>query len=731
MIKVIKKDKTIADFNKNKIKLACKKASDRIVANCQNYDTIVEDVIYHIEHDTSPNEFGDYYVTVEKIHNLVEQSLEKINLKVAQSYRDYRNYKQDYIKMMDEVYQEAEKISYIGDRDNANTDSTTIPTQRSLIYAKLSKELYKKFFLNNTERQAINDGYIYIHDLGSRRDSINCCLIDIENILNNGFEMANIWYNEPNSLDTAFDVIADIILNASSCQYGGMTMCEIDKILSKYAKKSYKRYLNDFANCNGFWDFSDMIKVYEIDTNQLNLEKLQSAERYAEQKVYRDFEQGFQGWEYKFNTVGSSRGDFPFIAMSFGLSNDKFSKMATKCILKVRMNGQGKNGFKRVVLFPKLQFLYDEELHGEGKPLEYLFNLAIECSKKACYPDYVSLTGEGYIPNMYKKYKRVISLMGCRASLSPYYEKGGFYPQDDNDKPIFVGRFNCGAISLNLPMIYQKAKIENNDFYSVLDYYLEMIRNLHKRTKDYLGNKKASTNPLMFMQGGAYGGTLKGDDKIAPLLETSTYSFGITALNELQILYNQKSIYEDGNFALEVMKYINKKIEIFKEEDHMLYAVYGTPAEKLCELQPNQFKTIYGNIKDVTDKPYFSNSFHCHVTEDITPIEKQDSEKRFWDLFNGGKIQYCRYPISYNTKYITTLVRRAMKFGFYEGVNLSLAYCEDCGYEQYEMEKCPKCNSENILKIDRICGYLGYTKVKGKSRVNDGKLAEINDRISM
>lgn len=720
MVKVIKKDNTIQDFNSDKIICAIKKASDRVVGELSKNK--IEYVIEYVTKAVKDKE----YVNINEIHNLVEIALTHIDNKIANSYKEYRNYKRDFTNMMDEIYQEAERLSYIGDRDNANTDSTTVSTQRSLIYGKLSKELYKKFFLNDCERQAIKDGFIYIHDLVSRRDSINCCLIDMETILNGGFEMSNIWYNEPNSLDTAFDVIADITLNASSCQYGGMTICEIDKILSKYAEKSYNNYLNDFAQCYNYKDYYEF-KAREHENHNL----IEKSKEYAMNKVHRDFEQGFQGWEMKFNTVGSSRGDFPFISISFGLGTGIFEQMANETLLSVRKNGQGKSGFKHVVLFPKLQFLYDENLHGKNKPLEHIFNLAIECSKKACYPDYISLTGDGYIPSIYKKYKKPISLMGCRASLSPYYKNGGFYPKDENDEPIFVGRFNGGAISLNLPMIYQKSKIENKSFYEVLDYYLEMIRNLHKRTKDYLGNKKASTNPIMFMQGGAYGGNLKADDKIAPLLESATWSFGITALNELQILYNQKSIYEDGNFALSVMEYINQKVDDYKKEDHMLYAVYGTPAEKTCEIQPKQFKMMYGDIKNITNKPYFSNSFHCHVTENITPIEKQDSEARFWDLFNGGKIQYCRYPISYNTNYITTLVRRAMKLGFYEGVNLSLAYCEDCGYEQLEMEECPKCHSRNILKIDRVCGYLGYTKVKGKTRVNDGKLKEIQDRISM
>lgn len=319
----------------------------------------------------------------------------------------------------------------------------------------------------------------------------------------------------------------------------------------------------------------------------------------------------------------------------------------------------------------------------------------------------------------------------CRASLSPWYERGGMHPADDDDQPIFVGRCNLGVVSLHLPMILAKARQENKDFYEVLNYYLEMIRNLHKRTYDFLGEKKASTNPLCWMQGGLLGGHLNADDKIRPLLPAMTMSFGITALNELQELYNGKSILEDGQFALEVMQYINDYIDRIKEEDHILYAIYGTPAESLCGTQVEQFRKKYGIIHNVSDRPYVSNSFHCHVSEDISPIQKQDAEGRFWNYFNGGKIQYCRYHLGYNIEAIKNIVRRAMDLGFYEGVNLSLAYCEDCGYQQVEMDVCPKCGSKMITKIDRMNGYLGYTRVKGNTRYNPAKNAEIADRKSM
>ena len=282
--------------------------------------------------------------------------------------------------------------------------------------------------------------------------------------------------------------------------------------------------------------------------------------------------------------------------MTAGTGRSRFAKLVTITMLKVRMNGQGKEGHKKPVLFPKIVFLYDENLHGPGKELEDVFEAGIECSRKTMYPDWLSLTGKGYIASMYKQYGKIISPMGCRAFLSPWYEKGGMYPKDETDTPVFVGRFNIGAVSLHLPMIYAKAKQENKDFYEVLDYYLNLIRKLHIRTYEYLGEMKASTNPLAYCEGGFYGGNLGLHDKIKPLLKSATASFGITAFNELQQLHNKKSLVEDGAFALEVLEYINKRVNEFKEEDGHLYAIYATPAENLCGLQVKQFRKKYGIV---------------------------------------------------------------------------------------------------------------------------------------
>ena len=533
-VKVIKKDGSLEAFNVQKVIDAVGKSAYRALTKFTDEEKehicqFVVDKVDEMEQDKIP---------IPIMHNIVESALEGVKPIVAKSYRDYRNYKQDFVRMMDDVYKKSQSIMYVGDKENANTDSALVSTKRSLIFNQFNKELYQKFFMTVEEIQACRDGYIYVHDMSARRDTMNCCLFDVANVLTGGFEMGNIWYNEPKTLDVAFDVIGDIVLSAASQQYGGFTVPEVDKILEPYAQKTWERSLRRYLNMG------------------IGQER---AESEALADVEREFEQGFQGWEYKFNTVASSRGDYPFITVTAGLGTGRFARLATISLLDVRRKGQGKAECKKPVLFPKIVFLYDENLHGPGKELEDVFEAGVKCSAKTMYPDWLSLTGKGYIASMYKQYGKVISPMGCRAFLSPWYERGGMHPADDQDKPVFVGRFNIGAVSLHLPMILAKARQESRDFYEVLDYYLNLIRQLHIRTYAYLGEMRASTNPLAYCEGGFLGGNLKLSDKIKPILKSATASFGITAFNELQELYNGKSLVEDGQFALEVMEYINRR----------------------------------------------------------------------------------------------------------------------------------------------------------------------------
>lgn len=755
-VMVIKKNKVKVPFDANKILVATAKSAERVNITFTEAEQalIVSGVLDLIEKS------GRKEVTVPEMHRYVELTLDKINPVVADSYRGYRNWKQEFAKMMDRCAQKAQSIMYLGSKENSNSDSSLVSTKRSLIFNEFNKELYKKFFLTEEELRAIEDGYIYIHDMSARRDTFNCCLFDIANIMDGskgGFYMNNQWYNCPKSLDTFGDVCGDLILSAASQQYGGFTVPEIDKIMEPYAEMTYQKSLTRYI-------------THGLDESV--------AETMALEDVEKEMRGCFQGWEYKFNTVASSRGDYPFITFTFGLATSRFGKMAAKICLETRKNGQGRKGCKKPVLFPKLVFLYDEKLHGENGLLEDVFEEAIDCTTRAMYPDFLSLSGKpmkrvmdddgefeniivdafGTPAHIYKKYGKVISPMGCRAFLSPWYERGGLYPADETDEPVYVGRFNIGAVSLHLPMILAKAKQESKDFFEVLEYYLQLIRKLHLRTYEYLGRMKASCNPLAFCEGGLLGGNLNPNDVIEPLLDSATASFGITALNEFQRLYNGKSLVEDHAFALQTMQYINNRVECYKKEDGRLYAIYGTPAENLCGKQIQQFRKRFGIIQNVSDKEYVSNSFHCHVTEDLEPTQKQDIEEDFWDLFKGGRIQYCRYPVSYNRKAIIRLVRRAMSKGYYEGINMSLAFCEECGYEELDMDVCPRCHSQNITKIDRMNGYLSFsrtmestensrkildtedidslikhanTSVKGESRLSEHKNVEISERKSM
>lgn len=733
MVQVLKKNGMLQEFDENKIKKAIEKSATRVVIELTEAqkDQVCKQVKNSLLHTE--------VVPVYTLHNLVETALDTVEPRVAKSYREYRDNKASFARMLDKVYNKKLSLSFIGDRSNANADSAIVTTQRAIVYNELNSELYKKFFLTVEEEKAMSEGYIYIHDRGSRLDSFNCCLADVKEILTDGFEMGNLHYNEPKTLDVAFDLIGDIIMNMASCQYGGYTISEIDKLLAPYAKKSYDKYFSEFWNMindisyNWTEDFGENEEESEDFINK-------KADTYAMKKIKRDFEQGWQGLEMKLNSVGSSRGDYPFTAVSFGLGKDKFETLCTSVALDVRKNGQGKDGFKHPVLFPKLSFLYDENLHGEGKELEWLFLEAIDCSSKSMYPDFISCTGDGYCGDIYRKYGKTISRMGCRATLAPWYARGGFQPADENDYPIFEGRMNMGAISIHFPMILKKAQLkaekENKNvddiFFEELNYYCTLIRDIHKRTFDTFAEKKAGTNPMAFCQGGIYGGHFNPEDKIGrEFLRPMTASFGITALNETQYLYNGKSLVEDQSFAIRILQWMDDLKKRATKEDCILYALYGTPAESLCGLQVEQYRKMFGEQEGITDKPYTSNSFHCAVYEDITPIQKQDIEYKMYHYCAGGAIQYCRYPIDYNKDAIITLVRRAMKMGFYEGINLQLDYCEDCGYQFIDSDTCPKCGGENITRIERMNGYLGYSKVHGRTMYADHKLQEFKDRKSM
>lgn len=704
---IVKKDGLIEKWDNNKIVIAIKKASERI-----NYPITELQCLQVAEKCKSK---VTAQTPTSKLHSIVINTLQELGFdSISEAYQEYRDYKNSYAKSWSQLKVDADTILFLGDRENANFDSSLISTKGSLIKGSLTKELYQQFYLSKTEKFLTKRGDIYIHDL---RDmifgSVNCCLFDIGNVLKNGFEMSGVRYTEPKSVSAALSVIGDITLVATAQQFGGFTLSEIDKVLLPYVHKSFN------SHCSKYSELTN-------DTQKI--------EEFAVKETIRELEQGFQSLELKLNTVPCSRGDFAFTTLTFGqwdsetpAQNKFWLKIIGETILNTRKKGH--NGF--MVVFPKLVYLYDKDQVENDSYSAELFDKAVETSSTCMYPDYLSLSGSldnNKVAQEYRDYGTIISPMGCRAYLSHWEDP-------ETSKSVTIGRCNIGAVSLNIPVIMAVTKQEfgadwKSKFWSLLESRLQTIREFLKKRYEIIRNTKASTNPLAFTQGGFYKGNLKPDDKIGDLVKYMTASFGITALNESTILWNGKTVYEDKHqFANKVVDFIAEKVEKFKKEDGYLYALYGTPAESLCMKQAQQYKNLTG---DNQFGEYFTNSFHCHVSENITPIEKQDAEFTSFHKINGGHIQYVRIDNPENLVALKTVIQRGMDMGFYQGVNFDSTKCNECGETSYNTNlKCPHCGSTNINTISRVCGYLGYSNLNGQTRMNDGKMCEISDRVSM
>ena len=705
-LQVIKKDGSKEPFSASKIIECVKLAADRINKTLTE-DQIekLEDAVYSYFSDVSAILRSDTVLTKD-LHSIVIKLLTQNDLEdVAQSYKEYRDYKTSYATSWEHIRKSADDILYLGDRENANFDSSLSSTKGSLIRGATTKELYKQFYLTKEENKLIERGDIYIHDLRDMiLNNINCCLFDMGNVLRGGFEMSNVKYTEPKSVLSALQVIGDITLVATAQQFGGFTIPEIDKILLPYCKKT-------------------LTASYDEGTAYGMKEK--DAHDYAWERMLRELEQGFQSLELKLNTVPCSRGDFAFTTLTFGqwaypdevkdcykFSEDEKQILETICkvILHTRMKGHG----GKPVVFPKLVYLYDKDQIANDIHSQRVFDECVRCSCQCMYPDYLSLN-HGKVADIYKRTGAITSPMGCRAYLTEWHDP-------KTGKAITTGRCNIGAVSLNLPLLWEVSKNEGISFHKIIKERFNTIIDFFERRYKILADTKACTNPLAFCQGGLYEGNLNPDDKIGNLTRYMTASIGVTALHEL------KEISLDPSIDIKVLNYLNSLIEDAKERTGHLYALYGTPAESLCQTQAEQYNKYVG--KHVYD--YFTNSFHRHVSEDITPFEKQDLEEWAFHQVNGGHIQYVRLDNPENFDAAKAIIQRGMSKGFYQGVNFDSAYCNSCGkHSTNVMWKCPHCGSSDLTVISRVCGYLGYSNVNGHSRMNDGKMKEISERKSM
>lgn len=689
-IKVIKKDSTTEVFNGNKIIKAIEKTALRCNVDLDDIqkNKIVKFVMKRILKNVPAG--GITHIYVSELHEEVELALCEFNPALAKEYNSFRGYKKQMKEHFEEMLRDTEQLLHAGDTENANRDSYLIDAQKVMSGEIFSVRNMLDYELPKDASQAHKDGDIYIHDLRDRLyNSINCCLFDMGKVLKGGFTYKGVSYKEPNSIRTACSMLEDVMNSARLQQYGGFTVPEIDTILAPYVKKTWVNYY-------------EMVSGSDMD-----------ADEFANEMTWKDLVQGMESIEHSLHMVNNT-----FITFTFGLDTSKFGQMVSEAILQVRRAGLGTSGVPAV--FPKLVFLYTDKLHGEGMENEHIFSEAIATSSKCMYPDYLSLD-EGYLGEVYSRTGKAISPMGCRAFLSEYKNEEG--------ESVFIGRGNCGAVTLNLPRFALKAEGDLDKFFKLIDDNFHKAMKVHLFTYNRMKKVKAKTNPLFFVHGGCHI-QLDYEDTIEKAIDTFTWSIGYIGLDETVKALTGLQLHENHGLGVHILEHIDGLIQKAKEETGLRLAMYSTPAESLCYKFLEKDKEEFGVIEGVTDKAYYTNSFHMDVNAKLDVDQKMRLELPMFNIATGGRIVYNEYPHTKNKKAIMDCVRYAMSLGLYYGINLQLDTCLGCGHQDEIESACPKCDSTNILSINRICGYLGYTSTDtGENMVNRGKYDEISKRV--
>ena len=693
---VIKKNGHRENWSDQKIKNAVLKSAERakIILTDDELQNICINTTSIIK-QTFPNK-NEFEVV--EIHNAVMEALIVVNKNVYNEYRAYRNYKERFQKSFLNAYNFANKVITMGDKENANKDSSLNSTKQILIASGIMKELMKNFELNPEWIEAHDEGKIHIHDLAERYlNAHNCNLFDMKSLLKDGFELNGIQYSEPGGVQSAFNVASDIVLSASAQQYGGFTVSYVDELFAPYAEKTYNKAVKFFM---------------EQGLNE------EMAGKLANSTTIREIEQGVQAFETKLNTVSNSLGQTPFVTISFGLDTSKWGQQISKVILETRLKGLGKTNV--TAIFPKLIFLHREEINGnENSPNYFLKKLGVKCSAIHLYPDWLS-GDSGFQKEVYDECGRMVSPMGCRAFLGKWY-----HPQ--TGKLVIEGRGNIGAVTLNLPMYALEADGDVEKFYNLVDQYTDMVFEIHLNAYERIGKSKGSSNPLFWCEGGAWM-SVGYDEPIAPVLEGFTASLGFIGLEETCQALFQKPLKDCIQFGEELVQYLWNRTMDYKEKYGKLFTLYSTPAESLIERFQKINREKYGVIENVTNRGYMTNSFHQGVWQQLIAPEKMLLEKGMHDIAQGGRITYCEWPYNVDLATLEQNINFAMKLGLYHGINVESSTCLVCG-ERGEFEVCPKCGSNSVTSVNRCCGYLSFSKVKGDSRYNEGKKEEIRERV--
>lgn len=705
-MKVIKRDGREVTYDRGKIIIAIHKANDEVPISERISDEKIHGIVASIE------KLGVNTLQVEEIQDIIEQKLmAERKFVLAKTYIIYRYQRQMIRKSntTDEsilgLIQQTNKYAM---EENSNKNAAVASTQRDLIAGEVSRDLTNRLLLPEKISKAHEEGILHFHDADYFVQSIfNCCLINISDMLDNGTVMNGKMIESPKSFQVACTVMTQIIAAVASSQYGGQSV-DISH-LGKYLRKTKEKFLRNYKE-----KFADILSDEAI-------------EKLASDRTMDELKSGVQTIQYQINTLMTTNGQSPFVTLFLNLKEDDPYKdevaLIIEEILKQRIQGiKNEAGVYITPAFPKLIYVLDEHNCLKGGKYDYLTKLAVECSSKRMYPDYISAK------KMRENYEgEVFSCMGCRSFLSPWKDENGNYKWE--------GRFNQGVVSINLPQMGIIAKGNEELFWELMEERLSLCFEALMCRHKALEGTLSDVSPIHWQYGAI--ARLKPGETIDPLLHNgySTISLGYIGLYEVTKLMTGVSHTDPKGtaFALKVMNRLREACDTWKRNTGLGFGLYGTPAESLCYRFAEIDKRKFGVIKDVTDKGYYTNSYHVDVREKIDAFSKFKFESQFQTISSGGAISYVEIPnLRHNLPALEELVKYIYDNIQYAEFNTKSDYCQVCGYDgeiiindNLEWE-CPQCHNKDHNKMNvtrRTCGYLG------ENFWNVGKTKEINSRV--
>ena len=704
-MKVTKRDGRIVEYDRNKIIIAIQKANAEVDRYEQLTEEKIESIVAGIENVHADN------LMVEDIQDMIEQKLmSERKYELAKKYIIYR-YTRQMVRQANTTDDSIMSLIKNSNKDvmeeNSNKNAYIASTQRDLIAGEVSKDLTKRVLLPEKIVKAHEEGILHFHDMDYFLQSIfNCCLINIGDMLENGTVMNGKLIESPKSFQVACTVMTQIISAVASSQYGGQSVDV--RHLGKYLRRSRKKYEKHYSKKYG-------------DTISKELR-----EEFVKDRIHDELKSGVQTIQYQINTLMTTNGQSPFVTLFLNLDKDdpyvEENALIIEEILKQRIEGiKNEKGVYVTPAFPKLIYVLDEHNCLKGGKYDYLTRLAVKCSAKRMYPDYISAK------KMRENYEgNVFSCMGCRSFLTPWKDENGEYK--------FEGRFNQGVVSINLPQIALLAKGDEEKFWTLLEERLSLCFEALMCRHHALEGTLSNVSPIHWQYGAI--ARLKKGEKIDKLLHDgySTISLGYIGLYETtKVMTGVSHTDPKGtNFALRLMKRLRLACDTWKLETGIGFGLYGTPAESLCYRFAEIDKKKFGDVKDVTDKGYYTNSYHVDVREKIDAFTKFNFESQFQKISSGGAISYVEIPnMRHNLEALEDVVRFIYENIQYAEFNTKSDYCHKCGYDgeivindKLEWE-CPQCHNKDKNKMNvtrRTCGYLG------ENFWNVGKTKEINSR---